>query len=135
MATVVFPYDHSRDPMNPDDLAERIAAGGNLNVLPVVDIDPTSITVRHPAITETNRAQIQTLINGYVLDPIRTALPPGNLGSILAKAQKAVAINNAFLAIPSPTAAQVRDQVIASTKELTALIKLALNDTSDTSGT
>lgn len=136
MATLVFAYDHSRDPMNPGDLAERIATQGNLTVQPQVSIDPTSITVQHPSITEANRASIQTIINAYSLDPVRSSYPEGNMGSLLTKAKKAIDTNNAFLALgPNPTTAQVRDFALASARELNALIKIILNDASDTAGT
>ncbi len=136
MATLVFTYDHSRDPMNPGDLADRIAVAGSLSVQPQVDISPTQIIVTHPAITESNRVQIQGLINAYVLDPVNAAFPDSTGGMILRRLKQAQTVNSAFLALgPSPTAAQVRDQVIAATRELNGIIKLAINDLNDAAGT
>ena len=136
MATLTFAYDHTRDPMNPDDLAQRIVDQFNLTTWPQVDIDPTSITVTHPQATEAARTQIQTLINNYVLDPVRTAFGPGAQGAILSKLSKAQQTNATFLALgASPTAAQVRDQVIALTRQMNGAIKYVLGQFDDLTGT
>ncbi len=136
MATLTFAYDHSRDPMNPGDLADKIATAGSLTVQPQVDINPTQIIVTHPAISETNRVQIQALINNYILDPVNAAFPDSTGGMVLRRLKQAQTVNSTFLALgASPTAAQVRDQVIASTRELNGLIKLAINDLTDATGT
>lgn len=135
MATLTFAYDHSRDPMNPDDLAQKLVDQFSLTTWPTVDITTDSIIVTHPQATEQQRNTIQTIISNYVLDPARAALGPGGQGGLLSKAQKALTTNAAFLAIGSPTAAQVRDQTIANTRELTALIKLALGQVDDLTGT
>lgn len=50
-----------------------------------------------------------------------------NLATLQSRAVAALTTNAAFLAIASPTAAQVRDQVILVTKELNALIRLSQN--------
>ncbi len=135
MATVAFAYDHSRDPMNPADLADRIANQFSLTTPPQVDITPTQILVTHPQASEAQRTAVQALINAYVLDPVRSAYPEGVLGSLMAKAQRALDANATFLAIASPTAAQVRDQTILLTREIDALIKVALGLATDTAGT
>jgi len=70
MATVVFPYDHSRDPMHPGDLADKIASALSIQP-PNVDIDPKRIIVSGAGVTEAGRAAIQAVIGGYVFDPVR----------------------------------------------------------------
>ncbi len=132
MATVTFAYDHSRDPMNPVQLADQIATQFNLTTLPLVDINPTQILVTHAQASEAQRTAVQAIINAYVFDP---AWSGGVAGVLAAKAQAALAANAAFLALPSPTAAQVRDQTILLTKEATTLIRLATNLLDSTSGT
>lgn len=51
------------------------------------------------------------------------------------RARAAITANNTYLAIASPTNAQVVAQVRRLTQECTALIKLALNDLADANGT
>lgn len=102
MATVTIAYSHSRDPMNPDDLGNKIASALALTSLPVVDINPTQIIVTHASVTSGNTAAIQAVVNAYVLDPTWTVGPRGVL---LAKAQAAIATNITALALPDPTAA------------------------------
>ncbi len=58
-----------------------------------------------------------------------------NQVSLLAKAAQAVTVNNTFLALSTPTNAQIVAQVQRLTRENTALIKFLLSDFSDTSGT
>lgn len=132
MATVTFAYNHSRDPMNPDDLGNKIAEALALTTLPTVNINPTQIIVTHPNVTSGNTSAIQAVINVYVLDPIWTNGPQG---ALLAKAQSAIktnidaialpdptAANNTYLAIGSPSAAQVAAQVRALTQQSTAIV-------------
>lgn len=135
MATVTLAYDHSRDPMSPDDLADKIATALTLTAPPRVDISPTQIVVSHPNITSADTAAIQAVVNAYVLDVNRAGLPPGTLGTLLARAQQALTVNANYLAIPSPNAAQVSAQVTALTKECTALIRIAVNALDSTAGT
>lgn len=71
MSTVTFSYDHSRDPMHPGDLADKIAAALGLAVPPTVDIDPKSIVVTGTGVNEAARTAIQAVINAYVLDLVR----------------------------------------------------------------
>lgn len=58
-----------------------------------------------------------------------------NREALLTKATAAVVVNNAFLAVASPTNAQVVAQVRALTRQNNALIKLITNNLSDVSGT
>lgn len=64
---------------------------------------------------------------------------PGSIGAnrddITAKARQALAANTAFLAIASPTNAQVVAQVNRLTRECSALIRLVLDELADTAGT
>ena len=132
MATVTFAYDHSRDPMNPAQLADQIATALSLSTNPTVDINPTQIVVTHGSVSEANRAAIQSLISAYVLDPTWA----GGVAAVLAsKAQAALSANATFLALASPTQAQTLAQVKTLTKECNALIRLALGLLDSTSGT
>lgn len=159
MATVTFAYNHARDPMNPDDLGNKIATALALASLPTVDITPTQIIVTHPNVTSGNTAAIQTVINAYVLDPTWTA---GPRGALLAKAQAAIAANitalalpdptaanNTYIALASPTVAQTNAQVKALsnqmnaavaqlraiTRQLVAIERLAVDKLDSTDGT
>lgn len=99
MATVAFAYNHSRDPMNPGHLGQQIQAALTLGVAPQVDIAPTSISVRHPNVTEANRTQIQSLIDVYVYDPDWDATPEGKqVSAVKAKAALVLAGQTTFTA-------------------------------------
>lgn len=58
-----------------------------------------------------------------------------NAADLRDKATTALATNVTYLAIASPTNAQVAAQVKVLTRECSALIRLLLNQTDDTSGT
>ncbi len=58
-----------------------------------------------------------------------------NGDTLRSRAQAALAANATFLALPAPTATQVRDQTILLTKECNGLIRLALNLLETTNGT
>lgn len=126
MATVVFTYNHARDPMHPGDLGGRITASLSLAAFPVVDISATQIVVTHPNVTEANRVAIQALINAYVLDPAWTALTNDLGGYLRSKATTALTANSTFLALASPTAAQQLAQLKLLTRENNALVRLLL---------
>lgn len=132
MAALTFLYDHSRDPMNPDQLGNQIGVALGLNVDPVVDIDPTRVFVTHPAVTEQNRAVIQALIDAYVYDPVWAG---GIRGVIAQKAASALTANATFQAFSAPTNAQTLAQVQLLTRECNALIRLALDLFDTTKGT
>lgn len=132
MATVPIAYNHSRDPMSPDQLADQIATALSLSTLPNVDITPTQIIVTHPNVTGANTAAIQALIAAYVLDPTWQG---GVRGQLLAKAANALAANATFLALPAPNNAQVIAQVQLLTREVSALIRLAADRLDSTAGT
>ena len=65
--------------------------------------------------------------------------PPGskeaNRRTITTKAQTALSANATFLAMSSPTAAQIRTQVNRLTREVNALIRLQLGDLDTTQDT
>lgn len=105
MATLTIPYDHSRDPMNPDDLSDRIAAALGVTTAPVVDIDPVSITVTDPSVDESKLTQVQAVIAAYVFDPARSKTGSGIAGRLRYQAQQAIQTNIDALALPDPTAA------------------------------
>lgn len=58
-----------------------------------------------------------------------------NKEALLSKAEQALSTNATFLAIASPTNAQTLAQVKALTKQINALIKLAVNDLNSQDGT
>lgn len=58
-----------------------------------------------------------------------------NTAALQAKAVAAIQTNKTFLALASPTAAQVRDQTIALSREMNGIIKLLVGQVDDTSGT
>ena len=58
-----------------------------------------------------------------------------NEKTLLDKAKTALTANATFLAIATPTNAQVSAQVKALTRQVNALIKLAARDLADTTGT
>lgn len=88
--------------------------------------------------TEYDTAGNQTLTRAYTADEI-TAMNArtvaANLPALMAKAQQAISANVAYLAIASPTNAQVVAQVASLTRQVDALIKVVLNPTADQSGT
>lgn len=135
MATVTFAYDHSRDPMNPIDLAQRITTVLGLTFLPTVDINPTQIIVTAQGVGEGARATVQALIDAYVIDPDWANASDGNADALRIKARQALTANSQFLANQSPTQAQVLAQVRMLTRENTALIRLALGAVDSLEGT
>lgn len=132
MATVTFAYDHSRDPMSPADLAQRIATSLGLASQPSVDINPTQIVVTHPNVTSANTAAIQALINAYVLDTVAAG---GVASTLTQKAGQALTANATFLALAAPTNAQTLAQVQLLTRECNALIRLATQMLDTSAGT
>lgn len=63
------------------------------------------------------------------------AVVGANATSLRDKAQQALAVNDAFLALASPTNAQVVTHVQRLTRETTALIRLVIGALDSTSGT
>ena len=78
------------------------------------------------------------LSGGGILNPDGSWSPSPaqvNETALFAKAQAALANNVAYLAIVAPTQAQAVAQVAALTRQVNALIHLAIADLEDTSGT
>jgi len=132
MPTITFPYDHSRDPMSPGQLADQIANQFGLASNPSVDINPTQILVTHPQASESQRAAVQALIDAYVFDPVWAG---GVEGVLRSRAQAALATNATFLAKASPTAAEVTAEVKALARQMDGVIRLALGLLDTTMGT
>lgn len=135
MATVVFTYNHARDPMNPAQLADQIVTALALTTVPSVDINATQIVVTHASVTESNRTAIQNLINVYVLDPAWAGQLPGIEASLRVKAQSALATNATFLAIANPTLAQTAAHAKALSRQNNAIIRLITGQTDSLAGT
>lgn len=134
MAAVTFAYDHSRDPMNPTDLANKIATSLNITALPQVDITPSAIVVTAAGVGEASRSAIQAVIDAYTLD-VDLANASDALDVLRSKARRALDGNNTFLALQSPTQAQVLAQERALTRQVTALIRIALGLSDSIEGT
>jgi hypothetical protein len=58
-----------------------------------------------------------------------------NASTLHTKASQALTANAAYLAIPAPTATEVRTQTERLTREVNGLIRLLLNQLDDISGT
>jgi len=67
--------------------------------------------------------------------PTNTPTAHDNRRTLLQRASAAIAANQIYLEISDPTAAQVRDQVRLLTREVTALLRLAIEALDSTSGT
>jgi|ERR1051326_944957 capsule polysaccharide export protein KpsE/RkpR len=132
MATLTLAYNHSRDPMNPDQLATQIASSLALTTNPTVDINATQIVVTHASITSSNTTAIQNLINAYVFDPNWAG---GVAGFLTSKLTNALTTNATYLALATPTTAQNTAQIQQLTKEVNALIRQAIQALNSTSGT
>lgn len=135
MATVTIAYNHARDPMNPGDLAFKILTALSLTSMPRVDINPTQIAVTHANVTSANTAAIQTVINAYVLDPNWQGLQSDDQSLLLSRLRQALATNQTFIAIASPTTAQVTAQAKALSRQVDALIRIAIGDLTSVSDT
>lgn len=92
--------------------------------------------------TAWNSAGVQTEQRAYTADENTRAdaealkqSAEANSDSLKSKARSAVTNNNTFLAIASPTNAQVVAQVKALTRQNNALIKLILGEFTDMTGT
>ena len=66
---------------------------------------------------------------------LAVGLADENATTILAKAKQALAANAAFLALATPSSAQNAAQIKLLTREVNALLRLALSEFDDVSGT
>lgn len=99
----------------------------------VVDCSTGTATVKPLTPAEDSRYQAdQSAVAASAADQ---ATKTGNRDTLQTRAQSALAANATFLAITAPTAAEVRTQTIALTKECSALIRLLLNQLDSTAGT
>lgn len=80
------------------------------------------------------RALTATEVGGFSVLAAQAVLE-ANADTIRTKAQQALTINATFLAIATPTAAQIAAQTRALTKECNAIIRLLVNQLDDISGT
>ncbi len=80
---------------------------------------------------------VQVFTNGVLVGAEQVDVPQTDINrdDISAKAQQALAVNAAFLALAAPTNAQVIAQTQRLTRETTAVIRLLLGLLDDTSGT
>lgn len=64
-----------------------------------------------------------------------TMTAQNNAATLQSRMSAAIAANNTYLGLATPTAVQQTAQIARLTKECNALIKMALNQLSDTTGT
>lgn len=112
--------------INGDLLAQQLAAASL----------PTTVTlvgdrIELPDLNEASRATAQSVVDAHPATAqaaeARAATERTNATTVRDKASTALADNKAFLAVASPTNAQVVAQVKALTRQNNALIRLALN--------
>lgn len=93
------------------------------------------ITGTGPWTVTVSNTYSQASLDDYVASFTTAATEAINRAAILAKATAAVVANGTFLALASPTNAQVVAQVRLLTREATALIKVATAALADQTGT
>lgn len=111
----------------PDDLANKVIVEGPVLWDPVAEPAMTWPAGTHPIL------ESQVAAGGYTWAPPPVA--DTNKRTLVDRAAAALASNAAFLAIVTPTNAQVVAQVRLLTRECTALIRLAVNQLDTTDGT
>lgn len=84
------------------------------------------------ALDESHRPQVEAVVAAHTGT---STASDRNAVNLRAKAADALALNADFLALNSPTSAQVRDQVRLLTRECNALIRLVVNRLESSDGT
>lgn len=93
--------------------------------------DPVAAPAWTPPESGTLLTEAAAISGGYTWP----AATPDNAEVLRGKAGQALAINTAFLALPTPTNAQVVTQVQRLTRQMNALIRLTLAQLDDISDT
>lgn len=96
---------------------------------------PTGYTRWDAAGTQIQARALTTAESTALADQDTVATASANDASLRTKASNAIAANDAFLAIASPTNAQVVAHVQRLTRENTALIRLVIGQLDSTNGT
>jgi hypothetical protein len=84
---------------------------------------------------QTSQRPLTAAETAFFVEDTETTRLATNQETIIGKAKAALAANNTFLAIASPTAAQVSAQVKLLTRENNAIVRLLLNDMTNASDT
>ena len=126
MPTLLIAFDHSKV-VYPTQLADELATSFSLSVMPEVQIQPAAIAVTHPNVSEANRTAITNAITAHVADPDWQYVINDNRGRLRVRAKKALVANQAYLAVGSPSNAQLLAQLRALTRQVNALIRLEVD--------
>lgn len=114
-------------PVNPSQLAATLPAGWLLT-----DHGDGTFTIASDTYTA---AQITAAYQSIIYDANYQPPAVANRATLQQRAVNALTANATYLAIATPTTAQMRDQLAAITKECSGLIRLLLNQVDTTSGT
>lgn len=120
-----------------------VTVPGPANTAQIANALPNGCVIAHDTATDTytidadtyTAAQIQTAYQGIVYDPSWQFPADANATTIRQRALSALNANATYLAISTPTTAQMRDQLALVTKECNGIIRLLLGQLDSTSGT
>jgi len=112
-----------------------IVAPGTVTPFALLQGAGLTFTLPEPINTATLQANETTILTAEAANDAASAAAVANLAALLTKAANAIANNVTFLAIPSPTNAQVLAQVNALTLQVDALIRVVANQLSSQNGT
>jgi hypothetical protein len=115
--------------LNGDQVQAQLPPGSSITATGglLTSTDPKTITA-----FQTDDATLQAAITAAAAAYVDYG---ANLASLLQKAQTALANNQTYLAIGGPTNAQVVAQVQALTRQVDALIRVAVGNLASTAGT